>query len=728
MRAFRSAAVTAVALTVTLASPALGAGSGTVQVNPTHPSTMRDRVHLLAGSSSWVLYRLNQTFAGGGTLQGSTITARSKAGKSRNISRHDRDWSMTGTSLAGMRRSGDADYYDLHSGHHTRISLPKTTSGQFAFLGAGPGGVFFAHAGKLKFRKPSGKTTGYGDLGFAADGFLVASSGPHGIVIADGTTARYFPYADPSTSQALDIAADGDPDVQCLSVDAHYAACTQIASVGREVELVPLDGSAATTSGKDQSRLPRMAVDGPRLYWVVYSAPGDGHLDVLAADTAASATDLASNRPIVSAYDGVVVPNPHEDALHLVTSATKSKRLLRTPHSPVTVADYSLSAGRIVDEDDQVDPDSSAPLSLRSRSRHVSATKVSIGKASIVAHPTSEAYVFSSGATIAYTAGYLAAESGGELDVHSPLGDRTITGLDLSNQPAPATLSGDRVLVNEGSDLAGEWTVVDLRTGDSQPIAPSDDHAEVSVVALWGNDVAYQKDSTVYQQNLHSGTTTTVTTFGTAGAPLSEYGHWVSVTENRRTQMVNMHSGKRTILHHISAIGLTSAGLLYGSGKGYFVHTYQGKTHKVVGPNAGLFGYPEIDGHAVASDDKHANLVLRARHLPVPRPQALGAAVTPSTFDPSTTKSWDTYIPYSLSLGSCHVTIKRHGNRIRRLACTTARRKAGVATVHWNGRSDSGKAVKAGTYHWHVHAKGGSGAALNAAGHHKPVHGTVTIS
>jgi hypothetical protein len=180
--------------------------------------------------------------------------------------------------------------------------------------------------------------------------------------------------------------------------------------------------------------------------------------------------------------------------------------------------------------------------------------------------------------------------------------------------------------------------------------------------------------------------------------------------------MIDVRTGKQMTVHHAGT--LTSAGLLYGS----HVLTYKGKTKKVGGINV-----TDIDGHAVVSENSHGNLHLRARHLPVPRPEALGAPLAPSTFDPSTTKNWDTYIPYSLSLGSCHITIKRHGKQVRRLDCTTARRKAGVATVHWNGRAH-GNPVAAGTYHWHVHASGGSGAALNAAGHHKDVHGTVAVS
>jgi hypothetical protein len=449
MRPVGSGAVAAVALALTIASPAAASGSRNVQVNPTHPSTLRDQVHVLAGSTSWLVYRLNETYADGGSIrQRSTITARSKGGKTVDIKRHDHDWSLVGATLTGMRHSGNADYYHLGTGHHAHIALPKASSdGAAAYIGAGPGGVFFAHHGELKFRKPSGKTTDYGTLSDGpeeADG--EASSGPDGIVIIDGTAVRYFPYAEPGTSQTLDVNVAGARDVECLSVDAHYAACTEIApSFGREVELVPLDGSAATTSTKDQARLPRMAVDGSRLYWVVFPpcclpGQGPGHLDVLTPGAAGSATDLTSNRPIITAYHGVVTPNPASDALRLVTSPSNSTLLLRGPHSPVTVAAYALSPGRIVDVDDQRDPDSTAKRSLRSRSRHVTATKVDVGKPTVVAHPDGDAIVVSSGTTIAYTSENDA--SGGVLHVRSPLGTgRSPVSPSTRRSHCPATAS-----------------------------------------------------------------------------------------------------------------------------------------------------------------------------------------------------------------------------------------------------------------------------------------------
>jgi hypothetical protein len=772
-----------------LFSPASAAASQ--PLSPTGPGTLFDRVVPLAGSATLLVYaRTHQLAGGAGGLDGAqgrddsytaALEARTSTGATTSLGHYPADfmdWSLAGDMLTAVP-SDDAgenpqsqvvSWWNVSTKAHGTVKMPSASD---LYRAAAPGGlIYLAPGGTLRFETTGGTVTSLGVPFGAASTVQSVASGDSGFVVSSRTGgAKYQVFGAPGTFATLDTGST--QLVACQNVDASYAACNAgdaDEENPREVDpsssiLVPLNGSAPTTSTDCPGG---STVVGSTLFW---QCAGDDpkvfSLTAGASSTQSSSDDVEYR--LVPAYDKAVGAQPGHGTIGagginiadssivgFDTTLAKTTVVAARP-SPVTVAGFSLTAGRVVYNDDETV--GSLPDSLTSTmSRPISATstKVTVGTAQRLASGTSTSQlapdvVAASGRTVVYGEGFTNRETT-TLHVVTAGGSATITGvLGYGN----IVLSGNRLVYSRQTSSGSTINLYDIRTKKTTVLRTVKGGIATASTAVWGNYVAWMTPhGWVYRENLTTGKTVKLATGNKkkyyGDVAVYAYGDWVGwhtqqyadVTGSDQDAIRNAKTMKPATKLNRTLWSLTSAGALLDSvatakgGQGFgdldaptsfALRTYAGHTSTVLSSRSFVTG-PQLDGNALAWVDSSGVLQAKPLSVSVPHPRSLGGSVGPAKFAATGTATWTLATPYSLGLTSCHVTITRHGATVRTLSCAKSSLASGVATVTWDGKTSQGVKAPAGTYHWSIHAAGKSGAATNSAGQSTPVTGTIALS
>ena len=232
----------------------------------------------------------------------------------------------------------------------------------------------------------------------------------------------------------------------------------------------------------------------------------------------------------------------------------------------------------------------------------------------------------------------------------------------------------------------------------------------IRAVAIHGTWVAWVTDCSAWPcqqnltiRNLSTGAVTLIPTRGTLGLDISggdlAFDAVPGAPDSRELRTVRL--GTST---------MTSIGLLQ-------LYPEWGMSPDMFGSEPRHF---EVEDELVAwiGRDDHGHIAALAPSIDPPR--YLGNAIAPASFS----TRWAIAVPVSKALPTCTVTIYRRTTTVRLLSCANT---IGMVSVVWDGRTDSGARLPAGTYTYRVSGRDDDGYWLrHYDGSLRAVAGTVT--
>jgi hypothetical protein len=726
-------------------------------VTPASPASLRDQVRVVAGSADWLVFEQTPSLAGGLSHYGpaadravARLVARARGGHQTPLGpmpRHEFSWSVYGNWLVAGHAHGSpaavrVDEWNLTSGHRSTIRLPSRKDDLVA---AAPGGVLYRTPDGTLGRERRGSTTvtTYGTP-FGATKFFSGVAGPDGAVLLTEDAAKYVSFAQLAQPQALDTPQGGGDVLVCKSVDASYAGCysyddtTDSTPVDQDL-LVPLDGGAAAVTtecvGPD-------AVTGATIVWGSGTRGGScrdsGYPTLMSlhvGDSAPLTSTTTIDGDIGTAYGQAVAPQPRSLGVRAASSATDSHLLFRTPRSRVTTGSFALSAGQLFDADDQAGTRADLLATVRMQTAAATARSVRLTHRHVVGRAphgrqVDTHSVSASAGGVAYAVIADPAGATEQIRVRSPLGDATVSGVQID---APFILSGGRLIYMRANPLS--WHLYDVVAHSDRAVAnlsSTDYQVRNSLsVALSGDNLYTQVGHRLYDEDLLTGKKTFLATSG--GLPLYAVGDHVAWGQASHASYLKVRTGSavHTIRHAGFIVGVSSAGMLLKQRNGAIrLRRWGGGSDRLLGGSAYLSSgfdtvYPQLDGHLMAWIDAHGRLRAASTRYALARPQYLGDPRTSNAL--SDGGRWLASLPYTEPLTSCHATITRHGRVVRRIACDAALMRAGLARVSWNGTDSHGNPAASGVDHWALRARGAAGTALDASGGLHGVHGSVRV-
>jgi hypothetical protein len=598
-------AIVGIAIGVGLAGPAAAAPSAptaahtavrhSVTLTPSGASTLTDRVTVLAGSPTRLVYSRRRRLAGDTDQFAlrpasgrNVLMTRSGSGHVKNVGTvpaRDGDFSLVGHTLTASPidegdetdfATGTVDQWNLDTGHHERMTLP----GRATYLAAGPGGVVFTTAhGTIKLRTAAGTETLGAPFGSTTD-HLNAVSGKAGVVVTNSTgTATYIRFVAPHSAVSLDNPTS-DPLV-CDAVADHATACTLDHADGEalfpyDAILLPLNGGAAITrTGDSTCEAFSAAVSGRRRtdLGLVWSRACGQRYETLASRVAGSPAETPAepriSAPMVTAYGQAITENAARTEL-IAASDAEHPGVEHAPASPISTDAFALTNGRVVYVDDQA----GHPVSVWSRrisSAHGHVHRSAARRLGSSAGSIEGNLVAASGQTTVF-ATPTADDQAVTLHVASPKGRATIKGA-LSY--GHISMSGQRLLyVTAGRHWLAK--LYDVATGKSRVVRRHGVQPES--VALSGHYLVYGTNhGAVFRRNLHTGKTVRlrgpVKYTGIVETSVFAQGGWVGWHIQRRAEeaktdidgMRNAHTMGRAIIFKHKLWSLSSAGALLDS-------------------------------------------------------------------------------------------------------------------------------------------------------------------
>lgn len=761
--------VVAVAVVATAASllggapSAAGSPPGAVTVTPAVAGAVHDVVVPLAGAPHWLIFQQSAHVLGVSNDVNivpvndvevpddpatRVIRARGANGKTITVTKKrstDLSWSIsTGVVTAERayvpgRSRTRVDWWNLPRHTHGTIRLKP---GQ-GYLSAAPGGFMFSSktGGVRRMTISTGKIRSYGRLRREVG---QAVSGPKGVVVGSrGVTFHYLRFARPHHFVRLATrTTDGVPG-RCAAINAHYATCYDFfdgddAAAPRHDLLVPLNGGKPTVA-KHCAGVP--AVSGHTMIWAQPTGPATGACATLRSRAAGASSDTTSTAPGfgpgTTAYGKAIFVTDDGGTLIAATSATTSTTILTAPRSPATVGSFALSTGRVTDTDDQVVSGSPAQVEVATRAvpsnGHTASVESNTDLTSAEPLAVDARAVAASGANTAYLVTDPATDQL-DLRVVTPGGTRTFSKV----APFDITLSGDHVMYEaDTKDGLHHVHLADLVTGKNRDLGHPIGEENGQEHALWGNYLTYTTATKMVREDLTTGTTATVTSFGPDSTKklLGEYGDHVVVLTRSGAVSYDPRTGTRTKVHAglgaYSGPTVNSAGVLYltNHGKDFSLESWDGTSHQLLVTAAvGNADAPQVDGQTMAWIDASHRLELAPLDLAIQRPWSLGDPIAPSALIADGSHSWSAGVPYSTELSSCTITITAGSTTVRTLPCGPADMALGVATATWDGRDGSDALAAPGTYTWTVDAANSAGTALSPSGDSSPMTGTISVT
>jgi hypothetical protein len=295
--------------------------------------------------------------------------------------------------------------------------------------------------------------------------------------------------------------------------------------------------------------------------------------------------------------------------------------------------------------------------------------------------------------------------------------------------PTSLSISGSLVLYRTSSHetayRGGRYRLLNATTGRVVPqTALNHAHAEninLWPSQLWGRYVVYVGVSgRVRRLNVLDDKTVTVARSDpNLGGQLFEYGPYVSWRAGDKPNGLG-HAYFRNIVTMSRPVRLpaiqivsemTDSGILSYNDDS-LVYSLRGyRATDRVNPifTASAFSeVPQVSDGVLAWIDQAG--ILRAAALPDRHftPLPLGTPYAPTRFRLSGKRAWRPSVPFSAGLRSCTIVITRDHVTIRKLACSPAEMRLGVATIRWDGTNASGRRVAPGHYAWSATVRGTS--------------------
>jgi hypothetical protein len=729
--------------------------SGTVQVNATQGSTTGKPLVILAGSAKWLVFE--QADPANSFPKVKHVVVRSASGKVRTLphSGGQSSWQASGHVILGFRRpfpNTPVTWWDLSSGKsgHATFGNDQTSIGVtpdgYAYL-TGNHRVHLVHVG-------SGDRTSFKGVAFAV---AYAFTTPRGIVYETKHHGDWYQkFAGRHPVHRIHIPTrPGDAYFSaCYSRNAHYLGCwhgydDDDSNAADSVELIPLDGGKPQVTSTNPGE---PALAGDSAVWATgntFYGSGTPTLEQMTygtSDVQSRPTRVTGPSPrtynAATAYGKAIFTGPNEDTIISVDPTGAVDTLYRSAPAPVTVTGFALSAGRIVDADNQADSDHpDHVVSLRQHPVSSDGSTVSVGASAVIdpdnVNPPETDETWGPRqpmAASADTTAYLVQDpaSGVDLRVLSPLGNQTVDDVEYF----PLQVSGNRVLYYGEAAGANTAFLLDLTTDQTTNLTLTYQGIDFW---LWGDYLVYRTADHLHQVTLSTGANQVI-----VDSPVEsprEVGKYVVYdTGGRKVTILDVDahtSSKFRLPKGTSALGLSDDGPIYEAPSGtiyqspsrWFLHRWGGKEMPLIGSHAiRTVDQPQVAGRALAWIDPNDDLQVAPLDLTPLAPQSLGDAVTPATYNAAGPARWDVTIPYSEPLTSCAMSIRQGGATVRTLPCAPDQADLGVAAVSWDGKDSHGTEVTPGVYTWTVNAAGAGGAALDAAGTSARVSGTVAVT